>query len=416
MKLPATQKNWRAVAALLAAVLAGCAQVTAGSPRPAPSSRPTPVNASVLDPGKYPTSPAPPLGDAGSDHAGRLVEGRRMAAYVVGPWQADPTLISPVSSNSATVIENFEQLAQVVWTPIVGGAFRVPFVVGFMSERQAAGANPQTSLRNAVLRFADPTAATAAAQGMHDRAMHMPREPSVTPIVTEPEQAIPIPGHPDAAATLLTFQEGSQTVRELTTLTAHGPYVLVQVARCAGGADCETPLAARTLDLQIPLIDGFAPTAANQFPALPMDPTGLVARTLPLPPDQATSTTGAAYPPAGALHLENDPVQVGPALSAAGVDYVATNLTTVYQARDAAGAQSLAQTYGDIAAKTPGAQAGPPVPGLPQSRCTRVAGANGLVPRYWCLAAADRYTIKAVARELDNAHQQAAAQYRMLTG
>jgi hypothetical protein len=374
------------------------------------------VNAAVLDPGKYPTAPAAPLGDAGTDHAGRLVEGRRMAAYVVGPWQADASLINPVSSNAATVIETFEQLAQVVWTPIVGGAFRVPFVVGFMSERQAAGSSPKTSLRNAVLRFADAAAATAAAQGMHDRAMHMPREPSATPIVTEPEQAIPIAGHPDAAASLLTFQEGAQTVRELTALTAHGPYVLVQVARCPGGADCEAPLAARTLDLQIPLIDTFTPTAANQFPTLPLDPTGLVARTLPLPPDQATSTSGAVYPPAGALHLENDPVQTGPAFTAAGVDNVATNLTTVYQAKDPASAQALAQTYSDVAGKTPGAQAASPVPGLPQSRCTRVAGANGLVPRYWCLAAGDRYTIKAIARELDNAHQQVAAQYRMLTG
>ncbi len=273
------------------------------------------------------------------------------------------------------------------------------------------------SLRNAVLRFADPASAATAAQGMHARAMDMPRVPDVTPIVTEPERAIPIPGHSNATGALLTFQEGgSQTVRELTALTAHGPYVLVQVARCATGPECEAPLAARTLDLQIPLIDAFQPTDANQFTALPLDPTGLVARTLPLPPDQTTSTSGAAYPPAGALHLEDNPVQVGSALTAAGVDDVSVNLTTLYQAKDAAGAQTLAQTYTDIAGKTPGAQAASPVPGLPQSHCTRVAGASGLVPRYWCLATAGRYAIKTIARQLDSAYHQIAAQYRMLTG
>jgi hypothetical protein len=234
--------------------------------------------------------------------------------------------------------------------------------------------------------------------------------------VTEPERAIPVPGHPDAAAALLTFQDGAQTVRQLSVFTAHGPYVLVQVARCATGPDCEAPLAARTIDRQIPLIDTFAPTDADQFAALPLDPTGLVARTLPLPADQATPMSGAAYETAGALHLEDDPVQVGPALTAAGVDFVSVNLAALYQAKDPAGAQTLADAYSDIAAKTPAAQAVSPVPGFPQSRCTRVAGSNGLVPHYWCLAAAGRYTIKTVARQLDNAQQQMAAQYRILTG
>jgi hypothetical protein len=51
-----------------------------------------------------------------------------------------------------------------------------------------------------------------------------------------------------------------------------------------------------------------------------------------------------------------------------------------------------------------------PKPLHPRRRSQR-AGA-----RYCCLAAAGRHTIKAIARELDNAHQQMAAQYRMLTG
>jgi hypothetical protein len=339
-----------------------------------------------------------------------------MAAYVVGPWQADPALSTPGSNSPATVVPDIDHFSRVTWAPIVAGAYHLPFVVGLTSERQTPGPDPQMSLRNAVLRFAGAATATSAAQGMHDRAMSMPRVPNVTPIVTEPEQAIPIPGHPDASGALLTFQDGAKMVRELSVFTAHGPYVLVQVVRCASGPDCEAPLAARTLDLQLPLIDTFRPTDANQFATLPLDPTGLVARTLPLPADQTTPMSGAAYEMAGALHLEDNPVQVGAALTAAGVDYVSTNLATVYQAKDPASALTLAGAYSDIAAKTPAAQAASPVPGLPQSRCTRVAGSNGLVPHYWCLAASGRYTIKTVARQLDNAHQQATAQYRILAG
>lgn len=406
-------------AGLLAATMTGCGHTTTGTAHPAPSSSSAvsaAVNAAALDPGKYPTTPAPPLGDAGSAPAGRLAEGRRMAAYVIGPWQADPAVAVAGSDSPASVIEDFKQFGRVMWPPIAGGAYGVPFVVGFMSERQSAGLDPQQSLRNAVLRFADPSSAAAAAQNLTARARNMPRDPRATPIVTQPEQPIAIPGHSDSAATLLTFQEGAQSVRELNVFTAHGPYVLVQVARCPAAPDCEASLAAHTLDLQLPLIDTFTPTAGDQFATLALDPTGLVARTLALPADQASPTSGAAYPIAGALHLEDDPVQMGPILTGAGVDDVAVNLTTIYQAKDDAAAQSLAQSYSDAAAKSAAAQAVSPVPGLPQSHCTRVAGASGLVPRYWCLASAGRYTIKAVARQLDNAHQQVAAQYRILSG
>ena len=397
------------------ALLVACSHTTGGEATHAPPGSAAPVNTSQLDPGSYPIAPQPALGNAGSEQAGRLVEGRRMAAYVVGPWQVDPTLVGANSSGAAVIAEPLD-LGRAVWAPISGGAYNLVLVVGFVSERQTPGPNPQMSLRNSVLRFISPAEASEAAQNMTTASRNMPRMPSATPIVTEPERPLTIPGHPESNGTVLTFQEGAQTVVELTALTAHGPYVLVQVARCAAGPDCEAQLAGHTLDKQVPLIDSFKPTDPTDFPTLAVDPTGLVARTLPPPAGQATSMSGAAYPPAGALHLEDDPVQIGPLLAAAGVDYVSVNLPTVYQAKDPDAAQTLAKAYSDFAAKTPAAQSASSVPGLPDSRCTRVAGSNGLVPRYWCLAAAGRYTIKTVARQLDNAQQQMAAQYRILTG
>jgi hypothetical protein len=403
------------VTAVSAAALVGCSSITGGVAVPTSQPAAT-VDLSLLDPGRYPTTPLAPLGAAGSQQAGRLVEGRRMAGYVVGPWQADPALHARLP-NDVAIIETYDQLDLVTWAPIVGGAWSLPFVVGFMSQRHTPpGTNPQKSLRNAVLRFADPGSASAAAQGFFGKAMGMPLTRDVTPIVTEPERAVPIPGHPDAKAALLTFLEGNQNVQELTVATSHGPYVLMQVVRCAAGPDCQAQLAGHILDLQLPLIDTFTPTDPAQFAGLPLDPTGLVARTLALPADEATSTSGAAYGPAGALHFEDDPGTTGPALSAAGVDDVSINRSTVYQAKTPAQAGKLVQAYGDAVAATPAAQAAAAVPGLPQSRCMRIPGAGGLVPHHWCLAAAGRYMIKTVARELDTAHQQAAAQYRILTG
>jgi hypothetical protein len=399
---------------LIATAVVGCSSTTNGTSVTTRPPAPGPVNAAMLDAGRYPTTPAPPAGAAASEVAGRLVEGHRMAAYTVGPWQVDPDLTAHQPSDVA-VVENYDQLGlKVVWAWVAGGAWALPFEVGFVSQR-ASAADPKTLLRNAVLRFGDDRSAAVAAQGFYDKAMAFPRVETIMPVVTEPEQSIPIPGHPDSHAALITYQEGADRRQELIVATHHGPYVLVQIVHCANGSDCTAPLAAHTLDLQIPLIDTFTPTDPKQFASLPLDPTGLVARTLPLPPDQATSTSGATYPPAGALHLENAPVTIGPALTAAKVDTVSVNLSTVYQAGTPDAAEKLLQVYADTVAATNSAQPADNVPGLPQSRCTRIPGAGGLIPHHWCLATAGRYLIKTVARQLDTAHQQVAAQYRMLS-
>jgi hypothetical protein len=404
--------------ALIAAMSVGCSDTTAGQHAALPAASTSvaaPVNPAQLNTGSYPTTPLAPLGSATTDAAGRLAEGRRMAAAVVGPWQADAALIVP-GGEPATVVASFDDKGRVTWPQIIGiGTYGLPFVVGFVSDRHTPAPGGQTSLRNAVLRFADPASATAAAQGMATASLHMPRIPSSTPM-TEPERAVPIPGHPETAATVLTFLDGADTVREVTAFTARGPFVLLQAARAVEGPDRAAALVSRTLDLQLPLIDTFVPTDQAQLVSLPLDPTGLVARTLPSPPDRATSTTGAAYPRDAALHFEDNPVAVGPLLTDAGVDFVSINLDTVYQARDAAAAATLAKAYGDLVAASPSAQAAAPVPGLPDSRCTKASQLGGVIARYWCVTAVDRYMIKTVARQYDQAQQQLAAQYRMLTG
>lgn len=405
-----------ALAVAVIAATAGCGHTTAGDPVRAPtSSRETAVNTAVLDPGHYPTKPQAPLGNAGSDQVGALVEARRMASYLVGPWQVDAALTAHVATD-AMVMENYKKMGTTMtWPPIAGGAYGLPYLVGFMSQRHTSSGPPK-SLRNGVVRFADSGAATTAANSFFDRAMNMPRTVDVVPIVVEPEQALPVPGHPEAKAALLTFQDQASgtPIKELTVTTSHGPFVLMQVVRCEAGPDCMTQLASRTLDLQLPLIDKFTPTPAGDLATLPLDPTGLVARTLPLPDDEITATSQYAYEPNGALQFEDDPLKAEPALSAAGVDYVSMGHTTVYQAKDADSAAKLAQDYAAIVASAPAASSAAPVPGLPQSRCTLVPGSGGIIPHHWCLTPMGRYMVKAVARQLDTAHQLTAAQYRIL--
>ena len=130
--------------------------------------------------------------------------------------------------------------------------------------------------------------------------------------------------------------EGTASVHELTVISARGPYVLIQVVQFAT-PERAAELAGRILDLQVPLIDTFVPTEPAPLATLPRDPSGLLARTVPLKSGQGDSMSDADYDPAGAMQLEDNPIQAGPAMQDAGVDTVAISQTTVYQARDADG-------------------------------------------------------------------------------
>ncbi len=402
---------------MLATVLfAGCGTTVAGDAQRPDRSGATGANPGALNTGSYPATPHAPLGLAGSDAAGRLTEGHRMAGYVVGPWQVDPALVRP-GTTGAAVVQGRDQMPLVLWPAMLTRVGTDPLIVGFVSERTTTDPKNPTWLRNAVLRYSDPALARRIAAGLTEGSLHMPvRADSTVPVPTEPLRPIAIPGHPETTATLFVHLDGAQTVREVIAATAHGPYVLVQVAQSAQEPERAAEMIARTIDLQAPLIDRFEPTDPAHFADLPLDPSGLVARTLPAKQQQATSMSNYAYDVPGALQVQDNPVQAGPALTDAAVDLVSVGRTTVYQARDPQAAQRLQQAFADDVAAGAATQAGQPVPGLPDSRCVRVAGQNGLLPRNWCAATRDRYMFATTARELQNAQQQIAAQYRMLGG
>ena len=396
-------------ALIIALLLAACGGTVDGTA--VQETTPT-VDPSALDPGSYPTSARPPLGQAGTDEAGQLVEGRRMAGFVVGPWQTDPAL-TQIGASPAKVIQRRDEIVQVVWPAMLARLPALPLVAGFVSERTSTNPGDATLLRNAVLQYPFPQTATDAAEALRAGALNVV-DHGGGPALTEPIRPVPIPGHPEATGALMKRLEGTASVHELTVISARGPNVLIQVVQFAT-PERAAELAGRILDLQVPLIDTFVPTEPAPLASLPRDPSGLLARTVPLKPGQGDSMSDADYDPTGAMQLEDNPIQAGPAMQDAGVDTVAVSQTTVYQARDAEAAQRLAQALGDDTAVSQAAQPAAQVPSLPGSRCVRIEDAAGLIPHHWCIATNERFTFKAVARELDNAHQQIAAQYLMLS-
>jgi hypothetical protein len=385
------------IAIVSAVLLSAACSSTVGGSATKPSgvaSGPT-VDVSKLDVGPYPTQPSPPLGVAADDARGLFVESQRMADNVIGPWEVDPA-VTGWFGFGATVLPNVAALSQIGPEAFTAAASQHGFINGFASARTAEG---QKILLNAVMRFADPGAATAAVTEFGDIA-------SKTGDGVQPAQ---IPGHPDTKAASYTQTERSTGKKwsAVRAFTAHGQYVFMQLAQAVDGMDPAIGLVTKTIDLQGPAIDKFRATDPSEFADISLDPTGLLARTLPVPVKEATPIQNATYEQRGALQYQSDPARSAKLFADTGMDLAAMAKTNVYQTKDAASAPKIVEGF--YAELQPTSQQAKPVNNLPDSRCLQLKDKS-----FYCLGAADKYAIETTADNLLDAQQQVAAQYAML--
>jgi hypothetical protein len=408
MRLPSATVGRRLPIMLACTVsLAGCTAVMDGSAARDPGFTPGVVDPTLLNPGNYPITPRPPLGTARDADEGSLLDAQRMADDVTGPWEVDPALLTLAAFSwspgamplrgDPTVITGMFTTEQAAKIDLHG------YVNGFGTARKV---DKQRQLSNFVLRFTDPATATAAAASMaHAQLSTASYDPRVVP------STIAIPEHPEATAVTYPVPDDDNhlTWTDVDSYMPHGPFVLMQNARVVGPVDVDTNLVDKTLNLQAPAIDTFTPTDPAAFPTLPRDPSGLLARTLPAGKDSQTVNTNVTFGPHGALHYETNPVASGKAYSDAGVDVVVGSDGWVYRARDHAGAATLLITELDTLRTH--TTVTDPVPGLPGSGCLKSDDHKYVT----CLATADRYLLQVSGSTVKDAHQQAAAQYLMLT-
>jgi hypothetical protein len=353
------------------------------------------VDVSKLDVGPYPTQPSQPLGTTGDPSRGVLVEAQRMANNVIGPWEADAA-VTKLFGFGASVLLNPGDLAQIGPESFAAAADQHGFINGFVSARTAEG---QKILLNAVLRFGDEGAAGAAAAEFGDIA-------AKTGTGVQPAQ---IPGHPDTKAATYTQTEGptGEQWNAVRAFTAHGPYVFMQLAQAVDSLNTAVGLVAKTIDLQGPVIDKFRATDPSEFTDISLDPTGLLARTLPVSDNEATTFQNTTYEQRGALHFQNDPARSAALFSQTGTDLVAMAKTNVYQTKDSESAERIVDGF--YAELQPTSQPAKPVNNLPDSQCLQLEDRS-----FYCLGAADRYAIETTSQNLLDAQQQVAAQYAML--
>lgn len=391
-------------AAVVAVMTLACSTTIAGSAIKAPGEASSDgVDLALLDAGNFPTTPRPALGPAGDALRGGWAEGRRLAGVVVGPWEADRDLIDYAQIDSG-VVKDTDAVNAMLGAPLGETLNGHGLLAGFSSSRHTEK-GAYKSLLNMVLELASPADATAAVTAMasKDAALTMPFD--TKPIPTKP---ISIPRHP--ATNAVTYQWTAQYPDpggprfSVTALTAHGQYVLAQTATSADKAEAAAQLIATTLDLQQPAVDKFKPTAPDQMAQLPLDPDGLMARTV-APRQENESISDGIYDAHGALHLATgDPVHLSALFKSAGVQQVAEVLETrVYQTPDAG---SAARIVDDMTG--PNRVGG--ISGMPKAKCfNETLG-------YWCVARADRYAFEMQNEQEHALHQMMAAQYRLLTG
>ncbi len=402
-----TRKLRSAALGLTAAlVVGGCATTVDGTALRDPNFDPDAANPALLQPGNYPTTPRPALGDAGS--SGHLVEARRMADYTVLPFQVDPALTKISGSMQVGVIKDAAAVLKAFPQPIPAGADH-NFVAGFTTLADNQG-KQQRSIQNAVLRFATPEDAATAAADMHARSAELSNIFNDAPRPTEPTG---IPRYPDTRA--VTWGGGEEMARVLA-FTARGPFVLGQLTISIGGTEAAAEMVAATLDQQIPLVELFEPTPVADLGALPLDATGLVARTLPPDPENRKVYEGS-YGPHGILAFSNAPAVDAQLFEDTGVTEAVIGRATTYAARDADGAHRIVEQFAATATDR-GFQPAASVPGLPAARCLEKlppANVRGGAPSFYCAAAADEIAFEVSAGQLGDVHQMAAAQYLMLT-
>jgi hypothetical protein len=360
------------------------------------SAAPRPVTSpSLLNVGKYPTKPRPPLGVSGNPGAGAVADAKQMADFVLGPWEVDGALIGTYLS-SYYVIATPDVLEQLGPAPIAAAAGQHGLIDGFASARRDPD---KTAMVNAVMRFADPGAATAAAAAMGEASAKQ-SVMGVTPTV------VPIPGHPEAVASTYPFTpHGTQEVRAtVRSFAAHGPYVFMQFVQTVEGVDHATGLVAKAIDAQAPAIDRFTP--AGDLAAVPLDPTGLLAKTLPAAPSE--SAKNAVYGTRGAEHFQSDPVSSATLFKDTGTTEVAMGSTNVYQTKDEGSALMVTNAF-NKEISSDGTKPADAISALPDSHC------YALPKAFYCVVPAGRYAIEARGTTLDDVHQQLAAQYVLLT-
>ncbi|WP_442928758.1 DUF7373 family lipoprotein [Mycobacterium sp. Root265] len=350
------------------------------------------------DTGEYSIIPIQGLGEARTRALGSLIESHRLAEFVLGPWEVSPEFSR--LGRQVMALDGGSSVDSVLPWPVSGAALRHQYLAGFTSSRRG---NADAFLTNSVLVFPDSGHAIDTVRELVELAANEQRLSAAAPIASRPDvTTYTWKGYPDCC---------SPARDSILAFIARGRYLLIQEAWSPGGPVPASDLISKTIDLQSDLIDQFTPTPEDQLAKLRVDPTGLLARTIPVSAAQSSPTDRAVYGLRGTLHFERDATRSAETFRNARLRRSARAATGVYETETASGAEQIAHFFYDEASAN-GVRRGD-VAKVPGSSCVGF-GSSSAEDNFYCVAHVGHYAIDSWGEEKD-AKQRLAAQYLLLT-
>ncbi|WP_067861445.1 DUF7373 family lipoprotein [Nocardia shimofusensis] len=395
--------RWRALlAAASIALLTGCGQTVDGQA----TALIAPVDPTTLETGPYPTEPAAYEPEFDDKEQVFEIESRRMLGYLVPPFAFDPELshldrLGLVDTGEGLYGEGFNAVYPAEFKPVVD---RHHLISGVMTTRSNDSVRALKNAVHSLLRFPSGAAAGAAASDFAT-AMH-----TLDPALRK----IAVPGHDGIEISTADDQKGY-------LFLARGAFVvLTKLTMPAPDANALAEQAAVLLDQQLERLESATATPVDEILDLPLDPDGIMRRTLPRLEGEYLTSDEFSGPltPAAQLHFERDGAAMSEVFANAGVDLVARNHATVYRTRDQ---QSSFRLHTALTRLDRDDEEIDPPPGLDDARC-RVLAERDPVTDFTtvCVLLHDRYVAVVGSSEspdhgLDpGLYQRAAAQYSIL--
>ncbi|MFI6868438.1 hypothetical protein [Nocardia sp. NPDC050406] len=402
---------------LVAGLLSGCAGTVPGTPRP------TSADLGGLDVGEWNTSPLP-VPAQGTRSYGHILESARLAEAVIHPIDLDATLVNSVTALIPTPLASVGVLADVA-RPILteyGMVAGYSMTASDHDGERTTLASRSTLTRVTVISFPDAHAADSAAReiGAADFA------------AASGNVAVAVPGHDGAHGHWL---PGVPTVG---VYVAHGSFLVVLYIRLPeADRTALAAVAAVTLDAQLPRLDTFAPTPADQLDDLPLDPDAMLRRMVPMRPGQwiypsltrrenyfrevtvaigLRMNGGVVLGPGGVDHETRiEQTDTGTA-GELGIERLAVNgLESLYRFRDASSARryfdGVVRSVSDSGGGDRTIIAGPA--GVPDTLCYRIEF-HGTDPYNRCYLLDGGYLATVIGPGETFVRRRAAAQYALL--
>ncbi|MBF6356199.1 hypothetical protein IU449_16895 [Nocardia higoensis] len=385
------------------ALLTGCGQTVGGHA----TARVVPVDPATLETGPYPIEPAAYEPEFDDKEQVFEIESRRMLGYLVPPFDIDPELshldrLELVSAGEGLYGEGYDAAYPAEFKPIVD---RHHLISGVMTIRSNNSVRASKNAVHSLLRFPSDQTAGAAASDFAT-AMH-----TIEPALRK----IAVPGHTGIEVSTADDKKGY-------LFLARGSFVvLTMLTMPTPDAGALAEQAAALLDRQFERLESATATPVDEILDLPLDPDGIMRRTLPQVGGEYLTGRQFSGPlsPAAQLHFERDGAALSEAFENAGVDLVARNYAVLYRTRDQ---QASFRLHTALTRLDRDDEDIDPPPGLEDAARCRVLAERDPVTDFTtvCVLLHDRYVAvvgssESLARGLDpGLYQRAAAQYSIL--